>query len=198
MDNNSFHTKLTQSPVSDLIFRFFLWGAIGFVVSTFALYGQSMEAIAQYMDLVTKTSLKNLDVVGIFGIFLAVAALWFKNMEKVAGAAWKLGGTSNYTGMIVRRTAHDVLLSAFGIGATLSGLLLSLLFFVTGSVQEWLIFGLTITQFFLIVGVIGFINLVLRVDQSSTLVSWQQKLSPVPATLVHLGGGILLSVPIIL
>ncbi|MEQ1915118.1 MAG: hypothetical protein HOP24_06125 [Sideroxydans sp.] len=91
-------------------------------------------------------------------------------MEKVAGAAWKLGGTPNYLGMIVRRTAHDVLLSAFGIGANLSGLLLSLLFLITGSIQEWLIFGLTITQFFLIVGAIGCINLALRVEQNSTLV----------------------------
>lgn len=161
-----------------------------------ALHGKSMEVISQYIDMITNTSIKSLDRLGVLGILLTITAMWFKNMEKTGGETWKPNTRTYKIGLFIRRTANDVLLSVFGIGATVAGLFITLAWLMKGSPREWLIFGLTVTQFSIIIGMIGVFNFALRVDDSSRFISWQQKLHPVFATLIYLTTGIALAVTI--
>ncbi len=185
MRNNPLHQYLNDNPLWDLFYRLVLWMTIGLTTSLILLHGESGEEIARYADTFGKTSVRNFDRLGVLGILITSTALLFKNLERTGKDSWGATKVSCKIGYIVRRTANDVLISAFGLGATILGVLLSLAILLEGSRGEWLIFGATAAKFIIVVSAIGAINLVTRADNKSKLLLWQQYITPKKAALIY-------------
>jgi hypothetical protein len=151
-----------------------------------------MDAIGVYVTRLNEP-LKNLDLLGVLGIFLSLIAVWFKNAEKTGAPCWQPVGWLHQIGLMVRRTANDILLSAFGAGATIFGFFITIVMLAEGQAREWLIFGLTVTQFLVVVGSIGALNLLIRVDDAHPMISWQKKCGPLSSTALYLVIGLSLS-----
>lgn len=169
IEKTRFDNWLKNKLWRDLIFRSIIWALIACLGAYFTLYVDAVST-NDYLIKNTKFIFNLLNTLGSATLFLALVALFFKDMEALSPVMWgydsKLGGI----GGLFRRLAGDLTLWTLG-------LLVSVLFTVSvygvmaeGFVwQKWAIYSL---GYLITVGacfVVAFLNLLVRRADPSPL-----------------------------
>lgn len=174
MRTNEFNQKLNDRPWKDLLFRFILWWLAGLVLSTLAMHGNDEALINSYINQYSGASLKTFNRLGMFSIVFAVLAIGLENAER---SGWSVSKKFSQLALILRRCANDVLLSVFGLGASITGFFIAVAIKIGGTISELVYVGLVTLQFLLVVLLIGFVNYIIRADKQIFILRWQARLS---------------------
>lgn len=122
-ETTRFDTYLKGRLQRDLFFRGLVWTTVPAIASYYGIQFEHLEPL-QFMMRTTDAVMRILDIVGSFAIFLAVAALMFKDLENRDCATWGQATKRGYFGGIVRRLAGD--LTLWSLGALLTILTVAL------------------------------------------------------------------------
>lgn len=117
-EKTAFDDWLKDKLHRDLVFRCVVWITVPAIASYYAIRFESVDPL-QLMMRTTETIMRILNILGSFALFLACAALMFKDLESCDNANWGQSTRRGYVGGVVRRMAGDLTLWSLGAVITI-------------------------------------------------------------------------------
>jgi hypothetical protein len=165
-----FDTDLKEKLYRDLLFRGFTLTAVSSIASYYAIHIKYLEPLQLLIRTVDSLS-QIINTVGSIAVFLAIAALLFKDLDENSSQDWGQTTKKGYFGGIIRRFADDLTLWTLGAVVTVFNVLLVSIIFSNISISEIVVllsFGIILCSW---IAMLSYINILVRRREPTLLAS---------------------------